>query len=172
MPSNPSHAQAPQQSGQIEEIQNRRTARRAEIDISWGSFADEFRLPVRFEIAFRSHPTPAETGGSEARAQIAYQILRTVIVALDGIVCIFEVPIVDKCHHDSKAIERALVGKRVLAPSPFADLFCMAFKTNIVELSAGNKLLPSFQVHWQIGHVRFFEKIIFIGKVAHRPKQM
>ncbi len=79
------------------------------------------RLPLDF--ALRQAATCSAKGGSEVAYQINLVWRRFGLDLDNAIVNVFEVPVIQKSHHDAQTVEFAATGKRVFLPMPRADFF-------------------------------------------------
>ena len=98
------------------------------------NLADELRVAVGLQVAFRLRMGPAVTGRSKTGAQIADRVDLIGIFLIDGIVDILQIPVIRKCHHYAKAIEFSGPDKRVLLPTPQPNLLLplnVSFETSV-----------------------------------------
>src|SRR6185437_3736025 len=154
--------------------QAERRRRRGEVDGISGGMRNEFRLLVRGQIVLRQAIYEMQAGATERRACIAdYEELAVVLlVAVDGVVVVLEVPAVDERDHYTKAVELACAEEWIGLPFPDGDLLFAvgsAREAGSGELVAMNILLAA--AHVNTGHGCRGEVVIVCDEVADRPEQ-
>src|SRR5260221_7368322 len=103
------------------------------------------------EVPFSLRMTRALSGSSETGAQVADHVdglgsarLFAVLLLINSVVRILQVPVVDQRHDDSQSIQLARAGKRIVTPLPGTHLLlalCVSLEPHIGYGTIGRKKL-------------------------------
>ena len=112
--------------------------------------------------------------GQEGRTHVAHQITFLAIDFIDGVVYLFQVPVVEQGHHDAQSVQLSGLHERVVEPVPVPELFdfsCAALQAGPADRPPGSdKLLSSLQFR-ETCHLNLRNKVVFVDEVPGGPQQ-